>query len=533
MSSTTFQDFQTPILASWLNDVDASTYQGQLDDGTTRAAIDKYTPAGTGAITTSVQTQLRRTVFVDNFRAVVDSDDTEAFQRAFVALGTSPGTVEMTPGTTYTISGTVPCYAGQNLIGYGAILNVANSNTVFLSYNVADTFNFLNYYPPTTIAGFKVLGKVGTTIGTINPNFVLAKINRTPYVNMRDINLYYASAAWVLGESILCSFTNVNCYNPISTSFSFVLGSGGFGPNACTLFNCEIEEQKYPCTGVFVSSGNINVDTCYLESLSTAVYLNGGSAIINNTAMGVRWQTNATAILVDSPCSLSVLNSTITFAGRLSTPISQGGLNINAATFLEFNGNIVSATHDSTDTSICFAFKAAVKGTINDNQFLRNSNGATTTLFSCGAGAIQMFLGTFSDNYLSADAGSTIVFNETNATGSWISATATDNFMLRVTNFVQITNSNFIDNYYPGSDKPPLPVISSAVTMTVGYPIAMISGTTAISTLNGSFNQITLIPTGLWATNTAGNIALASTAVVGKALIMTYDATTAKWYPSY
>ena len=31
----------------------------------------------------------------------------------------------------------------------------------------------------------------------------------------------------------------------------------------------------------------------------------------------------------------------------------------------------------------------------------------------------------------------------------------------------------------------------------------------------------------------AGNIAIATTAVVGKALTMTYDSTTTKWYPSY
>jgi hypothetical protein len=45
--------------------------------------------------------------------------------------------------------------------------------------------------------------------------------------------------------------------------------------------------------------------------------------------------------------------------------------------------------------------------------------------------------------------------------------------------------------------------------------------------------QITLIPTGLWSTTDAGNIALATTAVVSKALTLTYDSATAKWYPSY
>ena len=38
---------------------------------------------------------------------------------------------------------------------------------------------------------------------------------------------------------------------------------------------------------------------------------------------------------------------------------------------------------------------------------------------------------------------------------------------------------------------------------------------------------------GIFTITTAGNIALAGTAVVGKALIMTYDNTTSKWYSSY
>lgn len=83
------------------------------------------------------------------------------------------------------------------------------------------------------------------------------------------------------------------------------------------------------------------------------------------------------------------------------------------------------------------------------------------------------------------------------------------------------------------------PTIASATTIAPTTQIAFISGTTAIATITAPSpislggGQITLIPTGIFTTTTAGNIALASTAVVGKALIMTYDATTTKWYPSY
>lgn len=40
-------------------------------------------------------------------------------------------------------------------------------------------------------------------------------------------------------------------------------------------------------------------------------------------------------------------------------------------------------------------------------------------------------------------------------------------------------------------------------------------------------------PFGLLATNTSGNIVLATTAVVNKAMILTWDSGTGKFYPSY
>jgi len=87
-----------------------------------------------------------------------------------------------------------------------------------------------------------------------------------------------------------------------------------------------------------------------------------------------------------------------------------------------------------------------------------------------------------------------------------------------------------------------IPTVASGTTIAAptSTDIFFVSGTTAIATITiptgwGSTGQgqITIIPTGLWTTTTGGNIAIASTAVVSKALIMTYSQTTSKWYPSY
>ncbi len=79
--------------------------------------------------------------------------------------------------------------------------------------------------------------------------------------------------------------------------------------------------------------------------------------------------------------------------------------------------------------------------------------------------------------------------------------------------------------------------IASTATIAPTSTIHHITGTVAIVNItppvSGFQSQLTLIPDAAFTTTTAGNIALASTGVVSKALIMTYDATANKWYPSY
>ena len=82
------------------------------------------------------------------------------------------------------------------------------------------------------------------------------------------------------------------------------------------------------------------------------------------------------------------------------------------------------------------------------------------------------------------------------------------------------------------------PTVASATTIAPTTPVAFVSGTTTVETITvpSQFTgggQITIIPTEVFTTNTSGNIALASTAVVNRALIMTYDSGAGKWYPSY
>jgi hypothetical protein len=80
-------------------------------------------------------------------------------------------------------------------------------------------------------------------------------------------------------------------------------------------------------------------------------------------------------------------------------------------------------------------------------------------------------------------------------------------------------------------------VASAAGPITPSGPLFHVTGTAAITGFNipigFSSGTFTVIPDGVFTTTNAGNIAIASTAVVGKALTFTYDPNTGKFYPGY
>lgn len=79
--------------------------------------------------------------------------------------------------------------------------------------------------------------------------------------------------------------------------------------------------------------------------------------------------------------------------------------------------------------------------------------------------------------------------------------------------------------------------IASATTIAPVNSMHIVSGTTAIVNITVPFTgfqgTIILLPTGAFTWTAAGNIAVLGTAVVSRALYITYNPTTAKWYPSY
>jgi hypothetical protein len=76
-------------------------------------------------------------------------------------------------------------------------------------------------------------------------------------------------------------------------------------------------------------------------------------------------------------------------------------------------------------------------------------------------------------------------------------------------------------------------VVASASSVTPTGDVFHVTGAAQINTIAGGQvgQQLTLIPDGAFTTGLTGNIAKASTAIVGRALTMTFDGVS--WWPSY
>ena len=163
-------------------------------------------------------------------------------------------------------------------------------------------------------------------------------------------------------------------------------------------------------------------------------------------------------------------------------------------------------------------------------------------------------MGISESSFASATTMSTAIVFNTGSTGSLLSAfntgygtermriTSTGGVNIGASTDPGLGNLNIVGATIVGAvtaTSAAAPTIASATTIAPTKAITFISGVTPIVTITPPSpislggGTITLIPTGIFTTTIAGNIALASTAVVGRALTMTYDVTTTKWYPSY
>ena len=372
MTSTVFST-GTVITAPWLNDVNTSTYTTVPSiTSATGAANVGYTPAGTGAVATTVQAKLRQTVSVRDFGAVGDNstDDTVAIQKAL-----DSGSIIYFPAGNYLVSDSLKFNANQSIYGDGwTKTTIYTTTAVTTALLIAKTtgiradiedISIVNQGGTAAISvadatkgmlgnsnRVKFIGNpcvIGTGNG-INPVMSFTNCDLTPYttsyecIHLTGANNYnnftVANCTFHCNNSSAFAI-DINCTSGLSTAFTngayiqnnlFEEASGGAiklgSPQIANIFANDFDDlfsQTNPLIYIYTSSGssyaptqvnisNNNANIGYgTVSLTTAL-----NSVVSGNRFGTVDFTNSSNITVfnnNFSCQYTNYNNTINFFG--------------------------------------------------------------------------------------------------------------------------------------------------------------------------------------------------------------------------
>ena len=202
----------------------------QLSGGAADASQVTYVPAGTGAVTTNVQTKLRETVSVKDFGAVGDgvTDDTVAIQTAF---SESQNRILFFPAGTYLISQSLYLGARGSIVGEGAKISIIKLTHSGVGLYTRDETGQIDYTRNQQYKNFGIVCNVNTTYGF-----------------------------WVV-KALYCYFENVEITVPQATGSTFTAFRVAGSVYLNTFINCvsdTIEESgtnKHGGRGWWVGNG--------------------------------------------------------------------------------------------------------------------------------------------------------------------------------------------------------------------------------------------------------------------------------------
>jgi hypothetical protein len=218
VSGTTFTMTSAPPSGS----VILVRYAEVLADSNGDSANVRYTPAGTGAVDTTVQAKLRETVSVRDFGAVGDgvTDDTNAILAAIAAMPSSGGALFF-PAATYIVNSDnvngLKFNGKSNFVveGYGATIKVEDGAAVITNHEVMFFINCQN----------------GAINGlTIDGN----RANRSPFESASHCLSITDYCSQITVNDVICKNSTTDCIY-ISTT---VLGTQASYPTDITLVNC-------------------------------------------------------------------------------------------------------------------------------------------------------------------------------------------------------------------------------------------------------------------------------------------------------
>ncbi|CAB4152425.1 hypothetical protein UFOVP1377_13 [uncultured Caudovirales phage] len=316
---------------------------------------------------------------------------------------------------------------------------------------------------------------------------------------------YLATNSWY-------NIVNDFFFNPVIIGTSLVLsGSASIGTTLSV-------------TGATTLSSTLSV---------TGVSTLTGGAVVQGMTVG----KGLAAVATNTAVGFEVLQANTT--GNSNVGVGYRTLRLNEAGEYNFAGGYDTLKSNRTGVENTAVGALALSG---------NVSGAYNTavgLYALGtqiSGSRNVALGYYAGNYetgsnafyvnnqdrtnTAGDKASSLMYGTFNATAS--SQTLAINAKLAVS---EITGTRAAATTIASGTSPTIAPTKSITFISGTSAITTITAVTPFDTLGGC--TITLIPTGAFTWTTAGNIAVAGTAVVNRALTMTYDSATTKWYPSY
>jgi hypothetical protein len=275
------------------NDVLIGTYDNISTLFNTTAALVSYTPAGTGAVTRTVQDKLRETISVKDFGAKGDgvNDDTAEIQAAVNAAATfgsasNYGATVFFPSGKYLISSTIDLPGAQyvSLIGEGRSSVIswsagASSDVMFSMDNGSDgsqvfveKLHFTNPVDNNSLTGFEFCKTPGKAV--VNVTFrqnLFQNLNRGIDMNQETDQMliddnyfltYYDGAIKVQGYCANIYVKNNHFRDGKNNSYAVVFGSG----NSIVLDTNTVQTAVNGAKGFYIAgSTKFTVTNTYFE----------------------------------------------------------------------------------------------------------------------------------------------------------------------------------------------------------------------------------------------------------------------------
>lgn len=324
-------------------------------DDRSDASLVTYTPAGAGAVQTTVQTKLREFVSVKDFGAVGDglTNNAVAFAAAEAAAFADNKVLVFPPGNYAT--NTAQVYR-CSVSGYGATLvntnnsEVVSSNGAIIRAGADKTFfEGITVDGNSTATGFQNDGfdnvdyRDCTALSCLNTGFIAFNAKQGSYTNCRVDGVIYAAAQLIRADGFYAEscddFSYVNCIAENFERIGFVSeGAGGIDSNRPRFVSCLAKDASNCDRSVAEYNAGFwceNTNGAFLDDISC---INIGSGVGQTSGRVVGVTLNGTG---NSTASINTLTNFIIGenAARILNAVAITSA-INTASFVIENGYI-------------------------------------------------------------------------------------------------------------------------------------------------------------------------------------------------